>query len=307
VLYFYLKVLQKIFLLFLVTSIPFLKPKKMFTNFFLFSIVTLALCSVALCGPIPCPAENCNPKRIYDTTLVYVSDTMFVKDPNGLFGGLFNELPAEKNTSDFFAAAMTFFKEFYGLDFTQPQPAWQFLQLKTAPTMDYHIIAASTPGYPHSMPVTDLEIADDFYMPYSTVETRVFGTYAPQGEVVPAGTVLLYGKYTYHRTGETTPFWPVVTYFAPMPMPLMFMSMGFSMSIDCVLISPLWGRGSVKGVTTVMEMDAEMMMMGHGMNDMGDLPMNTTMVSLQTRAVATWPESILDRMTRPKLTQCKNL
>lgn len=279
----------------------------MSAKFFLLSIVTLALCSAALGVAIPCAKENCNPKRIYDTTLVYVSDTMFVKDPNGLFGGLFNPMPAEKNTSEFYSAAITFFREFYGLDFTRPQPDWQFLQIETANTMDYHIIGVSTPGYPHSLPVTDLEIGDVFYMPYSTVQTRVSGTYMPEGEVVPAGTVLLYGKYSYHRTGETTPFWPEVTYFAPMPMPLMFMSMGYSMTIDCVLISPIWGRGSVKGITTVMEMSAEMMM-EHGMSmGMDDMPMNATMISLQTRAVATFPESLVDRMTRPKLTQCKNL
>jgi hypothetical protein len=282
-------------------------------NFFLLSIVTLSLCCVALGGNIPCPKENCNPNRLYDTTLVYVSDTMFPADPNGLFNGLFNSLNPEKNTTEFYSAAINFFKEMYGLDFSKPVPNWTFLQLSTASTMDYHIIGVSTPGYPHAFPVTDLEIEDDFFMPYSTADTMVYGSYAPEGEAVMAGTVLLFGKYTYHRTGETTPFFPVVDYFAPMPMPLMFMPGGYSMTIDCVLISPLWGRGSVKGVSTVMQMMGDdMSMMGSGVGgmpgegDMGGM-MNTTMISLQTRAVATFPESLVDRMTRPKQTQCKNL
>lgn len=234
---------------------------------------------------------------LYDALIVLSMDSMIM--PNAGFG----TIDPAMDTSVLHMETFNFVMEYYGINISAPSPNYYIAKMSVNNTETrYSVLAMAVKGKDgqplYKIPVTNVNVRDDFYSVFISNPMTVYGTYGGvAGKRLVAGSAILYGKYRFFSacpmSGQQVEIFDAITFMGICPMtPTDFEGFGTpdlsiaTYAFVCQLEHPVWGTGMARGESSLMKI----------MDDP-----NNPMRMFNTINVMQFPGSIMDRMSNPPL------
>jgi len=222
---------------------------------------TLLLLGVALFVAV-CTCDHpprCDPKLLYDVTIVYGFDGPLIRDQ-------MDPMDMERNTLARRTNAYKYFSDTFGIKFDPSNSSTQMMMdgmvmvmpMKVPDESRYGVYAFDVRKRFHDgaeennwaqglFPLTNARFLDDAYLLMVMMDMRVFGSFGGvQGVVVPAGSMMAFGQYRLVTTDSNGKDSVVTVFHYTSSLPMLPNAFGFT-PMTCQVFHPLFGDGLVFG------------------------------------------------------------
>lgn len=249
------------------------------------------------------PSMSPDMSPLYDALIVLNMDSMILPGSN------FGDISPEMDTEMLRLEAFNFFLEYYGINMSNPNlPLIVQKNSVNRTVAPYSVLAMAVPGKNgdplYKIPMTNTFVKDDYYQLFVYQRMLVNGTYGEQnGKYITKNSFIVYGKYRFLTTcpgsGMPIEFMDPITFKGICPMTAVDYAGDGNPDLTtgtfpfvCQLEHPVFGTGMARGLTVNMKI----------MDDP-----NSPMRMSNTVNVMQFPDSIMDRMGSPLLTETRNI